>query len=932
MEKFWVIPFLGLTFTAMYSECIFSNEVAKYAEMERHSLATQQTISGDGNDLLLKNLDEEAKEALGLNEKKEMDSHYALVQEVDLKPLKEALKAFELEIAVGESLVAIQLEETNRLMQKFHSLVRDQKEALNTLASQDNQTAAAANAETLKKMELEIKATEALIAAKIEETDGLMEKNNSLKTKQKAGKILEDQIKNGAVLTDLEIKEILSKTQKNHEKKDSFNPSYEIASNQLQQPSLPKSNATSILADRTTSKGEYQENSYNEPHYAEKEKSSPEKDCISNAQPYQITARHIESKGIGYSQGYTTLDGFFAHQFDDFIPFIDLRGHVFNNGKLAANAGLGIRYIIDPDAYMIGGNVYYDYRNTKHYHYNQIGAGLEAFFRRWEIRANGYLPVGTKRKAFEHDLNWISFKAFSGNNILINENYTDKIESAMRGFNLEGGVHCLKTLCDYDLFVGAGPYYFNANEGKTSWGGKVRVRAEVTKYVYLELSDSYDKIFHNRFQGTVSLSYPFGSANCSSKKQKSKNRSIPKNILCARAVQPPERQEIVVVSKNKKTYTVDPIAIDPSTGEPFFVIFVNNTNTNSSPNGTFENPFANLSTLDGTPNAQDASSAGNILYVFSGDGLTTHMTNGITLKASQRFLGSGISNQFTTTKGVLVVPAQTSSSPSISGSAINVVTLANGTEVSGFNILTLGGGSALNGIFGGSALSGPTTITRNFIQGSGNSMATNNHGIALMDTIGDVLVDSNSVMFTGHNCIQVISNSTLTAPITVTMTNNDCFGASEAAFFFSRFSNTFAANLIVSGNQASQNTGSVGLGFLLFNNSSSGLISAKFSNNIFNNNDQDGIRISTGGPTSVEFSGNQTLNNGANGILVTGQVPASTCVRFINNIATGNTTAAYTLDGTSAPIDLEPPSGNIGAFVMTGTVTSVPPCSCGVCP
>jgi hypothetical protein len=71
-----------------------------------------------------------------------------------------------------------------------------------------------------------------------------------------------------------------------------------------------------------------------------------EKPCKQDYQPIKITLRHIESNGIGYDQGYTTLEGFF-HTSDptQWVPFLDLRGHVFNNGKLAANVGLGLRHI-----------------------------------------------------------------------------------------------------------------------------------------------------------------------------------------------------------------------------------------------------------------------------------------------------------------------------------------------------------------------------------------------------------------------------------------------------------------------------------------------------------------------------------------------------------------------------------------------------------
>ena len=92
----------------------------------------------------------------------------------------------------------------------------------------------------------------------------------------------------------------------------------------------------------------------------------------------RLTARHIEANGVGYNQGYTTLEGFFSSpnlERKDWVPFLDLRGHVFNNGKWAANAGVGARYLDDTRVW--GGNIYYDYRNTTHQHYNQVALGVE---------------------------------------------------------------------------------------------------------------------------------------------------------------------------------------------------------------------------------------------------------------------------------------------------------------------------------------------------------------------------------------------------------------------------------------------------------------------------------------------------------------------------------------------------------------------------
>ena len=60
-------------------------------------------------------------------------------------------------------------------------------------------------------------------------------------------------------------------------------------------------------------------------------------------------------------------------------------------GSFAANIGLGTR-ILRSHIHTLG--AYYDYRQTKNYHYNQISLNYENLGKRFDWRANGYLPVG----------------------------------------------------------------------------------------------------------------------------------------------------------------------------------------------------------------------------------------------------------------------------------------------------------------------------------------------------------------------------------------------------------------------------------------------------------------------------------------------------------------------------------------------------------
>ncbi|MBX7066083.1 MAG: inverse autotransporter beta domain-containing protein [Parachlamydiales bacterium] len=389
--------------------------------------------------------------------------------------------------------------------------------------------------------------------------------------------------------------------------------------------------------------------------------------CPDGKQHYRANLRHIERGGIGYRDGYTTLEVFFASDPSQWevTPFFDARGHIFDNGKWAANAGIGLRALWAGRVYGI--NTYYDYRNTDHFNANQIGAGLETLGELFDFRINGYLPVGAKMsRPFDP-----VFATFSGNYMLVSQ----KFQSAMKGVNAEFGYHFGKS-DSFDFYAAAGPYYFLGKIDPATWGGKARISGTFKDILTLEISDSYDRTFHNKFQGQISLSFSFGPKS----KVKEQGRTCKNaNILNNRMLQPVDRQEIIVIDKKRK----NAVAIDPATGLPYFFVFVDNT---SSSNGTYESPYHSLA------QAQDNSSPNDIIYVFPGNGTTTGMDSGIILKENQKFWGSGVSHLLQISDGTINIPPQTTSSPTITNTNIdtegNAVTLAANNSVSGFRIVS----------------------------------------------------------------------------------------------------------------------------------------------------------------------------------------------------------------------------------------------------
>ena len=417
------------------------------------------------------------------------------------------------------------------------------------------------------------------------------------------------------------------------------------------------------------------------------EPSKANRSCGNGPMPARIAIRHIEPNGVGYNQGYSTLEAFFSSYEplkNQWVPFVDLRGHVFNNARLAANAGVGLRYL---SSYRVWGvNTYYDFRNTSHLSYQQIALGLESLGKKWDFRLNGYFPLGRTKSAYYN----LRFDDFETHYLV----QSRKREFAMTGANAEVGIHT-QSFKHIPLYLAMGPYYLTGE--KTTWGTEARLSIDCGNYLRIEGSASYDHLFKWIGQGQLSLTLPLGRKR---EIQPKGNHSCSAALtLNERLVQRVDRNEIIPVDHKRSRA----FAIDPSTGLPYFFVFVDNTSHSA---GTFESPYNTLA------DAQANSSPGNVIYVFEGDGIYTIDNTiagtqlGFEMQDSQHLWGSGIAQSLQTTWGKTIVPPLTSGFPVVtsapfSSAQTQIVTLANNCEVSGINLAytTTANGTNLYGIY-----------------------------------------------------------------------------------------------------------------------------------------------------------------------------------------------------------------------------------------
>lgn len=283
-------------------------------------------------------------------------------------------------------------------------------------------------------------------------------------------------------------------------------------------------------------------------------------EILENCPDNDLYLSHTEGKGLGYNQGYTSLDLFLTLPLCNcrFIPFIDLKGHVFNNGRFATNTGLGLRWLNPCYERAWGLFCFYDSYISSRLSCHQVSLGFESLGETWDLRVNGYLPVGHKKTSIYR----LSYDFSSGFLARAREQF------AMAGIDAEIGYHFCR-MQYFDFYAGIGPYFYRGSSQKTknafrvtrknAFGGRLRASAAFLTYLELEGVLSYDSLFKCTGQVSLSLNIPFDwqfGFGCSD------------NDCCApcgfmqRLTQPIIRNEIIVIDKINR-FSTNPLILDP---------------------------------------------------------------------------------------------------------------------------------------------------------------------------------------------------------------------------------------------------------------------------------------------------------------------------------------------------------------------------------
>jgi hypothetical protein len=225
--------------------------------------------------------------------------------------------------------------------------------------------------------------------------------------------------------------------------------------------------------------------------------------------PFRVYVDHTEGNWLDNHEGYTSL-GIFSilPLLDDtsYTTFTDIRGHFFNNDRMAANAGFGLRYNPIGCKGIFGVNAYYDYREGSWDHdFHQLGLGFEYLSPTLDIRLNTYIPIcssigNSSTTTFRYPGGYIAS--------------TKDQKVSYGGADLEIGTWITRPeFCDlFDLYGALGTYYYASRyHMPNDYGATARLQAYFLNYFTFELKGGFDEAHHGMAQGTLSVAIPLDS-------------------------------------------------------------------------------------------------------------------------------------------------------------------------------------------------------------------------------------------------------------------------------------------------------------------------------------------------------------------------------------------------------------------------------------
>ena len=434
---------------------------------------------------------------------------------------------------------------------------------------------------------------------------------------------------------------------------------------------------------------------------------------------------NLADNGLGYSGTFGTI-GYKRRLFQDFLDgrwLLEGQGHLsLQSGGLFGNIGIERVFTVDSAPADVAFSVWYDYDDSGvaafTHTLNQVGVSGSIRTKRFDIRANGYFPVGTSDYAQGDPT---GADCFLGNHIVL----TPGIDSGLQGFDAEVRLRPY-WLSMLNGTLDLGGYAYDSDLVDHFGGVRARVGVQTLRGGIVSLEVNHDDRFDTT--GVLQLGWHFGGHGGTGGHEYSPiGRDLDKTIRNAHIVRYSQDLEL---------------AINPVTGRPYRVHHVDNT-AGAGGDGTVESRFDSLA------DAETASRNNDIIFVYEGDGSTTNYDTGIVLKNGQFLLGDGVQHLLPIQDGRIFSLCSTIDGvvPTITNrSGTSAITMANNNVIRGIDIV--GNSSMVQGIHAANKANG--TIDTVNISGG-----TQFDGILLDNIRGDWELTNVNVSEAGRDGLHV---------------------------------------------------------------------------------------------------------------------------------------------------------------------------------
>lgn len=607
--------------------------------------------------------------------------------------------------------------------------------------------------------------------------------------------------------------------------------------------------------------------------------------------------QHLSGGGVGYTNGYTNLGAFLPYWIDD-DTMIAPNGRIFftNNQNVGGSIGGVFRRYVESQDRIYGFNIYGDFEQAfSNYNYRQLGFGFESLGQFFDMRSNVYLPQ-TNSGNFVQAVSLGNTPVFAGNGI--NFIGVGQFEEALRGVDFEVGAPITPNTPWLRAY--AGIYGYSAT-GSDPIGARGRLEAAISDDLTIGVNVTEDQRFGTNVNAVVDFRFSGFKPT----------RYFPQWTTHERMLTNVQRNGRISTAEFNRNVPV--AAINPGTGNPYFVVWVDNSNLQPG-DGSFENPYRDFQPSQPYPGA-------DLILVRRGISNIVPLNGPVQLFDNQRLLGEGRAHSFAANaqfeqlvqSGVFQMPGFVNNGlyPTITAPG-DIITIANNNEVSAFNLINAGG-SAITNI---GAL-GSNNFNINCVDMTGNQ-----RGIFLQNTSGIGVVSGSNALDNALGGIQIVNNGALdliiqdvtsngsapgsqqvgieltasNAPLTVTMNNVSAIGNDAGVRINSLGSDVIAVFNTVN---ASQNSGP---GFQAFIDGGTFAMAANSLN--ASGNVQDNVNVQLINAANMDLVFNNVDASGSiagNGIFISNDAGTGTAFFDVVN-GSGNALTGLTFSGSNGAV------------------------------